>query len=274
VTAQTLDPLDHILMQSAVQKWVDSSISKTINVPEDISFEDFERVYTDAYAMGCKGCTTYRPNEVTGSILSIEKDEPEKTDQAPERVGFIRNKVNGEYKYIPVREDDDPTPRPDILDGSTYKIKYGPDVVYITITDIEENGVTRPFEIFINSKNIEHYAWTIGMARMISAVFRRSHNSHFVVQELKEVFDPKGGAWMKQKYVPSLLAAIGGVIEEHMIRINYVGGYPAILPEADEETPVIGMKAVPSACPQCKGFNVHLSGGCPVCADCGHSKCG
>jgi len=274
VTAQTLDPLDHILMQSAVQKWVDSSISKTINVPEDISFEDFERVYTDAYAMGCKGCTTYRPNEVTGSILSIEKDEPEKTDQAPERVGFIRNKVNGEYKYIPVREDNDPTPRPDTLDGSTYKIKYGPDAVYITITDIEENGVTRPFEIFINSKNIEHYAWTIGMARMISAVFRRSHNSHFVVQELKEVFDPKGGAWMKQKYVPSLLAAIGGVIEEHMIRINYVGGYPAILPEADEETPVIGMKAVPSACPQCKGFNVHLSGGCPVCADCGHSKCG
>jgi len=271
VSAQTLPPEAHVKMQAAAQKWIDSSISKTINLPEDINFEDFQDVYFHAYALGCKGCTTYRPNDVTGSVLSVE---PKKEDQAPERVGFIRKKVNGEYKYIPVREDDDPTPRPDILDGSTYKIKYGPDAVYITITDIEENGVTRPFEIFINSKNVEHYAWTIGMARMISSIFRRPHNSHFVVQELKEVFDPKGGAWMKQKYVPSLLAAIGGVIEEHMIRINYVEGYPAILPEADEETPVIGMKAVPSACPQCKGFSFKIEAGCEVCIDCGHSKCG
>lgn len=116
----------------------------------------------------------------------------------------------------------EPTPRPETLDGSTYKLKYGMDSIYITITDIEENGQVRPFEVFINSKNVEHFAWTIGMARMISAIFRRPHDSRFVVQELKEVFDPKGGQFMKGKYVPSMLAAIGGIIENHMKRIGYI----------------------------------------------------
>jgi len=71
VTAQTLLPIDHVRMQAAAQKWVDSSISKTINCPEDISFSDFQDVYMQAWDMGCKGCTTYRPNDVTGSVLSV-----------------------------------------------------------------------------------------------------------------------------------------------------------------------------------------------------------
>ncbi|NND43550.1 MAG: adenosylcobalamin-dependent ribonucleoside-diphosphate reductase, partial [Silicimonas sp.] len=76
VNAQTLSPADHVKMQAAAQKWVDSSISKTINVPEDIGFEDFKHVYLQAYETGCKGCTTYRPNAVTGSVLSVEEDAP------------------------------------------------------------------------------------------------------------------------------------------------------------------------------------------------------
>ena len=71
VHAQNLAPLDHVRMQAAAQEWVDSSISKTINVPEDISFEAFKDVYMEAYETGCKGCTTYRPNAVTGSVLSV-----------------------------------------------------------------------------------------------------------------------------------------------------------------------------------------------------------
>lgn len=251
VSAQTLSPAAHLKMQAAAQKWVDSSISKTINLPEDISFEDFKEVYRRAYEMGCKGCTTYRPNAVTGSVLSVE---PEKKE--------------AEILF----EDAKPTERPDLLEGATYKLKYGMDSIYITITDIEENGRVRPFEIFINSKNIEHYAWTIGMARMISAIFRRPHNSRFVVQELKEVFDPKGGVFMGGKYVPSLLAAIGGIIEQHMRRIGYVGAEQPSVPAASE--PVVGMVAAPTACPNCKGYDFKVENGCEVCIDCGHSKCG
>jgi len=252
VSAQTLPPEAHVKMQAAAQKWIDSSISKTINLPEDINFEDFQDVYFYAYALGCKGCTTYRPNDVTGSVLSVE---PKKESA----------------QVMP--SEDLPTERPELLEGATYKLKYGMDSVYVTITDIEENGVTRPFEIFITSKNIEHFAWTIGMARMISAIFRRPHNSEFVVQELKEVFDPKGGNFMKGKYVPSLLAAIGGVIETHMMRIGYVSGYP-VINTGSGQAPEKGMLAVPDSCPQCKGFSFKIEAGCEVCIDCGHSKCG
>ena len=82
VNAQTLAPKDHVRMQAAAQKWVDSSISKTINCPEDISFEAFKDVYLEAWDTGCKGCTTYRPNAVTGSVLSVAADTPPKPAEA------------------------------------------------------------------------------------------------------------------------------------------------------------------------------------------------
>lgn len=269
VSAQTLSPAAHLKMQAAAQKWVDSSISKTINLPEDISFEDFKEVYWRAYEMGCKGCTTYRPNDVTGSVLSVE---PKKEEAKP-----VSPLVEADYAEIEMRvlASMEPTARPETLDGSTYKLKYGMDSIYITITDIEENGQVRPFEVFINSKNVEHFAWTIGMARMISAIFRRPHDSRFVVQELKEVFDPKGGQFMKGKYVPSMLAAIGGIIENHMKRIGYIEGKEVSMtkPTADEP-PVMGMIKAPKACPNCHGYSFKSEGGCEVCVDCGHSKCG
>lgn len=268
VSAQTLSPAAHLKMQAAAQKWVDSSISKTINLPEDISFEDFKEVYWRAYEMGCKGCTTYRPNDVTGSVLSVE---PKKKEEA------VSPLVEADYAEIEMRvlAAMEPTARPEILNGSTYKLKYGMDSIYITITDIEENGQVRPFEVFINSKNVEHFAWTIGMARMISAIFRRPHDSRFVVQELKEVFDPKGGQFMKGKYVPSMLAAIGGIIERHMMRIGYIEGKEVSMtkPTADEP-PVMGLVKAPKACPNCYGYSFKAEGGCEVCVDCGHSKCG
>ena len=111
-----------------------------------------------------------------------------------------------------------------VLPGFTYKLKW-PDcdhAIYITINDIVQDGRRRPFEIFINSKNMEHYAWTVALTRMISAVFRRGGDVSFVVEELKAVFDPRGGQWMEGRYVPSLLAAIGGVIERHMIETGFL----------------------------------------------------
>ena len=117
-----------------------------------------------------------------------------------------------------------PLDRPEALPGNTYKIAWpqSEHAMYITLNDIVQDGRRRPFEIFINSKNMEHYAWTVALTRMISAVFRRGGDVSFVVEELKAVFDPRGGAWMEGHYVPSLLAAIGDVIERHMIEIGFM----------------------------------------------------
>jgi len=117
-----------------------------------------------------------------------------------------------------------PLDRPDVLLGQTYKIKW-PDsdhAFYITVNDIEKDGRRRPFEIFINSKNMAAYAWTLALTRMISAVFRRGGDVSFVVDELKAVFDPRGGQWMEGRYVPSLLAAIGELIERHLVDIGFM----------------------------------------------------
>ena len=117
-----------------------------------------------------------------------------------------------------------PLDRPEALPGQTYKMSWpeSDHAIYITINDIVQDGRRRPFEVFINSKNMEHYAWTVGLTRMISAVFRRGGDVSFVVEELKAVFDPRGGQWMGGRYVPSLLAAIGEVIERHMIAIGFM----------------------------------------------------
>ena len=231
VSVQTLTPEDHVAMQAAVQKYIDSSISKTINVPVDISFEDFKNVYFSAYEQGCKGCTTYRPNEITGSVLSVSDEKMEET--APEKTP-ASIKANGEGTAAPATDDpaadpdvvymSAPLDRPQELPGKTYKIKWpeSDHAIYITINDVIQSGRRRPFEVFINSKNMEHYAWTVALTRMVSAVFRRGGDVSFVVEELKAVFDPRGGCWMGGKYVPSLLAAIGGVIEQHLQDIGFL----------------------------------------------------
>ncbi len=261
VNAQTLSPLDHVRMQAAAQPWIDSSISKTINCPEDISFEDFKEVYMAAWDQGCKGCTTYRPNDVTGSVLSVS----ETSEATPE------TETGADVVYI-----SDPLDRPEALDGNTYKLKWpeSEHAIYITINDVVIAGQRRPFEVFINSKNMEHYAWTVALTRMISAVFRRGGDVSFVVEELKAVFDPRGGAWMGGKYVPSILAAIGSVIEQHMVATGFLSGTGMGL-KSDPQADVVRIGETPRApaCPNCGQFALRMVEGCMTCSDCGHSKC-
>ncbi len=270
VNAQTLAPMDHVKMQAAAQKWVDSSISKTINCPEDISFDAFKDVYMAAWDQGCKGCTTYRPNDVTGSVLSVSEDKAD----APEVVsqhGEEPLQPHGDVIYM-----SEPLDRPNELEGNTYKVKW-PDsehAIYITINDIVLNGHRRPFEVFINSKNMEHFAWTVALTRMISAVFRRGGDVSFVVEELKAVFDPRGGAWMKGKYIPSILAAIGGVIEQHMIATGFIAGEGLGL-KSDPQAKVVGIDTPRGkSCPSCGQYDLRMIEGCMTCGSCGHSKCG
>ena len=273
VNAQTLAPEDHVRMQAAAQKWIDSSISKTINVPEDISFEAFKDVYMSAWDQGCKGCTTYRPNDVTGSVLSVSEDKKEEVQPEVLAIGEdAPQRPHGDVVYI-----SDPLDRPEMLEGNTYKLQW-PDsahAIYITLNDIIVQGNRRPFEIFINSKNMEHYAWTVALTRMISAVFRRGGDVSFVVEELKAVFDPRGGAWMGGKYIPSILAAIGGVIERHMIEIGFIAGEGLGL-KTDPQAQVVNLNTGGggSACPNCGEYEMRMSEGCMTCGSCGHSKCG
>ena len=266
VNAQTLPPLDHVRMQAAAQKWIDSSISKTINCPEDISFEAFKEVYMAAWDQGCKGCTTYRPNAVTGSVLTVSESTDKVPAEAPAMV------AGGEVVYLT-----DPLDRPAALEGQTYKVKWpgSEHALYITINDIIIAGHRRPFEVFINSKNMEHFAWTVALTRMISAVFRRGGDISFVVEELKAVFDPRGGAWMEGRYIPTILSAIGGVIERHLVSIGFIEGEGMGL-KTDPQMQVMAVGEAPrgKACPSCGSYALQMKEGCMTCNDCGHSKCG
>ena len=254
VTAQDLTPAEHVRMQAAVQRHVDSAISKTVNVPEDISFEAFQQVYLDAYRSGCKGCTTYRPNSITGSVLAVTPAEA-----APAPV----------LNDLPSRSEK--------LSGATYKLRW-PDsehAMYVTINDIEEHGRRAPFEIFVNSKNLEHYAWVVALTRMISAVFRRGGEVGFVAEELKQVFDPRGGQWSNGHYVPSLVAAIGDIIERHMIETGFLAAAPGAKPgrvAVAAADAVAGVHVGP-LCPKCSQPGLVKESGCLTCMHCGWSKC-
>jgi len=279
VDAQSLAPDDHLAMQAAVQKYVDSSISKTINLPEDIDFEAFKDIYRRAYAMGCKGCTTYRPNDVTGAVLSVApanqplENTPAKPATEPLPPPRDEAAEAGGVYYMT-----QPLSRPEVLPGQTYKLKWpeSDHAIYITVNDVIQDGRRRPFEVFINSKNMDHYAWTVGLTRMISAVFRRGGDVAFVVEELQAVFDPRGGAWMGGRYVPSLLAAIGDVIERHMIGIGFLPTREqAGAAEAPRQVAIIGEGGPRlGQCPRCGQAALIRQEGCAQCTNCGYSKCG
>lgn len=185
--------------------------------------------------------------------------------------------------------------RPEVLLGSTYKIKtpQSEHALYITINDMILNQGTeheerRPYEIFINSKNMEHFQWVLALTRVISAVFRKGGDATFLVEELKAVFDPKGGYFKKGGvFMPSLVAEIGHAIEAHMKHIGM------IKPEAmsDHQKKFLDEKrrefeaqhgsaqgqAFPEKavlCSKCSTKAMVLMDGCMTCLNCGESKCG
>jgi hypothetical protein len=222
---------------------------------EDISFDAFQEVYREAYRSGCKGCTTYRPNAITGSVLSTT---PAAADPA----------------VTTVPPPHGPLPRPAKLTGSTYKLRWvdSAHALYITINDLEEEGRRRPFEVFISSANMEHFSWVVALTRMISAVFRRGGEVGFVADELKGIFDPRGGQWSDGRYVPSLIAAIGGIIEQHMIETGFIAAQePSLAPVAPVGTSAGGLGLL---CPKCSQPGVVKEGACLTCHHCGWSKCG
>ena len=296
VDVQSLSPSDHVVMQASVQKYVDSSISKTINCPEDMPFEAFRDVYLQAYDLGCKGCTTYRPNAITGAVLETATETagtqesedgaavpvltPARASESQPELPLDRPAAHPAdvYEAGGVVYMTQPLSRPEELPGRTYKIRWpeSDHAIYITLNDIVQDGRRRPFEVFINSKNMEHYAWAVALTRMISAVFRRGGDVTFVVEELKAVFDPRGGQWMGRRYVPSLLAAIGDVIERHMIDIGFISR-PEITETETRQIVNLGDGNPAGAmrpCPKCHQPSLIQQEGCDICTSCGYSRCG
>ena len=177
--------------------------------------------------------------------------------------------------------------RDDILEGSTYKIKtpHSEHAMYITINDVivnhgEANEHRRPFEIFINSKNMEHFMWIVALTRVISAIFRKGGDVNFLVEEMKAVFDPMGGYYKKGgKYMPSIVAEIGEVIQQHLVSIGMMEGKlnTAELEAKRKEAEVkLGADAVAKGnmCDKCGAMAVVRLDNCNCCLECGDSKCG
>jgi hypothetical protein len=201
----------------------------------------------------------------------------------------------GEGKVIQMHEK---VVRPDVLVGSTYKIKTPvcDHAMYVTINDIVLNQGTphelrRPFEIFINSKNLDHYQWIVALTRIISAVFRKGGDITFLVEELKAVFDPRGGYWKPGGlFMPSIIAELGHVVEHHLVEIGIIR--KQALDEArrklieEKRAEYAARNAQQDAfahsefpegaqlCSKCSTAAVIMLDGCLTCLNCGDSKCG
>lgn len=188
--------------------------------------------------------------------------------------------------------------RPEVLLGSTYKVKtpVSDHAMYVTINDIvlnegTEYEVRRPFEIFINSKNLDHYQWIVALTRIISAVFRKGGDVAFLVDELKAVFDPRGGYWQSGgKYMPSIIAELGYIIEKHLISIGLLKPVElnkhqlqmieqkrAEFEAGKKQQDAFSDSEFPEGaqlCYKCSTAAVVMMDGCRVCLNCGDSKCG
>jgi len=217
--------------------------------------------------------------EITQTITAVKvKDKKEPSTASPAAVNLNES-----------------TKRPEMLIGSTYKIKppVSDHALYITINDIllnqgSEQEIRRPFEIFVNSKNMEFYSWIVALTRVISAVFRKGGDCTFLVEELKAVFDPKGGYYQRGTgiFMPSVVADIGHVIETHLKTLDML---PASeidthqqayieqkrqAAQAEQDSELAAFPATASKCNKCHQKSVILLDGCATCLNCGDSKCG
>lgn len=240
---------DHIVMQAACQQWVDASVSKTINCPSELTFEEFKHLYEQAYTLGCKGCTSYRPSDVRGSIL-----------QAPTEAQPLEL----------------PATRPEVLVGKTYKVKW-PNVsenYYITIN--EYDGV--PYEVFIQSTSSKYTDWTTALSLMISAIMRKGGDISFIPAELAKVRSADDTGFVGGKYYGSLVALIGDTIGRHLSAGDSSEVEEVPTKEAlDSQGTKIKIELHPAegeTCPQCNMPTVVMQEGCKRCMNCTYSNCG
>jgi hypothetical protein len=274
--------------------------------------------------------TTTPPQEQRGMTIKIGKkikgygvvkpEDKNKAAPAPAPAPAEPNEVL-ELPRAQVIQMHEQIERPDVLVGSTYKIKSPlfEHALYVTINDIvlnegTEHEMRRPFEIFINSKNMDHFQWIVGMTRIMSAVFRKGGDVTFLVEEMKAVFDPRGGYFKAGGvYMPSIVAEIGAVVEDHLKMIGLIkdpdlsdaqrrliaekraayeaqskrkpeategAGAPAVVEKSEGDaaagagTSSAGFPPTATMCGKCSTKAVIIMDGCATCLSCGYSKCG
>ena len=230
-------------------------------------------------------------SKIVGYAVKAPSTETEKSEK-PE---FKRESSGDGAEVIRMHEK---LERPEVLIGSTYKVKtpISDHAMYVTINDIVLNEGTefekrRPFEIFINSKNLDHYQWIVALTRIISAVFRKGGDVAFLVDELKAVFDPRGGYWQPGgKFMPSIIAELGYIVEKHLQTIGMLGSTApdehqqrlieekrAEYEESMKQQDAFSESEYPEGaqlCAKCNTAAVIMMDGCMTCLSCGDSKCG
>ena len=233
--------------------------------------------------------------KIEKKIVRYKVATKEQQQEAQAEANQIEHQQEDEANVVRMHER---LERPEMLRGTTYKIKppVSDHAMYITINDIVLNQGTeyekyRPYEIFINSKNLDHYQWIVALTRVLSSVFRKGGDVAFLVEELKAVFDPKGGYFAGEgRFMPSIIAELGYVIERHFKSIGIIS--PEVLDEhqkeliekkrqefenQDKQTDAFVNQEFPhgsTLCGQCNTVAVVLMDNCETCLNCGYSKCG
>ncbi len=233
--------------------------------------------------------------KIDKKIVGYTVTKPDDKAQEAPKQEFRREATDGGAEVIRMHEK---LERPEMLVGSTYKVKtpVSDHAMYVTINDIVLNEGTehekrRPFEIFINSKNLDHYQWIVALTRIISAVFRKGGDVTFLVDELKAVFDPRGGYWQPGgKFMPSIIAELGYIVEKHLILIGLLSkpeldeGQKKLIKEkraefeeSQKQQDAFSKNDYPEGaqlCNKCNTVAVVMMDGCMTCLSCGDSKCG
>lgn len=284
--AKELTPEEHVRMQAAIQKYVDSSISKTVNAPENHTADEVKRLYTLAYDLGCKGVTYFRENSRDVAVLYSKNDKGQGTSDKAQSVEE-KPEVSGPVKLSP-------RVRPKTMTGKTYKVTTGYGNLYITVND-DENG--KPFEIFATIGKAGGFfaAKSEAICRLVSLALRSGISPEDVVDQIRGIRGPMP-SWSERGMILSIPDAIAQVLEEHVkgpgerqslkapnevesaqkalgvptaVLMNSIVGNP---------TPILKTKAIADfgsapQCPDCSGV-LQMSEGCMLCRACGYSKCG
>lgn len=303
VTADQLTVEQHLQMTAAAQEWTDAAISKTINCPTSMSFDEFKAVYTHAYELGLKGCTTYRPDPRSGrgSVLEVEEKPQELAEESTKEVDLADVFGYGPSApgwLEPAPRPHDKIPMQEVAEAKRYRIKWPTEdcAYYVTITDhVDAAGRRRPFELFINTKSERHSEWVKAFSLLVTAILRREGDPSFVVDELKSVFSAQGGTWVrvpwvdKPKLATSLVAAIGLKLEEHMRGLGLIapdeplvetaaplrsGEAVAVPVDPALEGGLMSLADIADICAHCGARAVIYAEGCATCHACGKSDCG
>lgn len=300
-TARDLSPRDHLLMLATAQRWVDASISKTINCPAEIDFDAFEHVYMEAYRLGCKSVTTYRPAntaageiDVRGSVLTSVK----KPSVFMKKDGITKRVIDKtEFNHIV----EDPSRAPMIaklgkrpkapLPGKIYPLKIGDfPTMYAIVGDATfPDGRCGPVELFLCASEMENHGWATGVARLVSFSLRNGNPVSEIVKELKAVFGV--GGYADGKWTSSYVDGVARILEQHANALEAgkeEPGSDAIFPVGEiiytehdfdmkrdsiRETAGIESALFRPACPSCRERTLIKREGCLECTSCDYKKC-